>query len=266
MFWTSMCGATAAARLIGPVTLDQRVTDYIIGVSFSLEMGLQGLYERTIGALTAWLRGDQKTPEDEFNQRFLDNYDAFLQQTPWYRYPFKTELFRFWSETPWSWRSPIRSVERRFALTLEYGIKGLYAVTIGALAGYSPADLTIMTIVKGVKTDTGIKDVEEVRDLGNGTTLVRTPRYEAYTNILRAWARQGTTVVEIAGNDRILTTVLAPDGTHLEVPGSKPIFTIPIQSKPGWHRIGFDTHVVNLTNAIGAVEHQGATFEHAYDY
>jgi hypothetical protein len=78
-FWSSLCRATQTARRAGPVTFDQRVTDYIIGVSFSLEMAVQGLYERSIGALTAWLRGAQKTPEDAFNQRFLDDYAKFLE-------------------------------------------------------------------------------------------------------------------------------------------------------------------------------------------
>jgi hypothetical protein len=264
-FWSSLCGATAAARGIGPVTPVQRITDYIIGLSFSLEMTVQGVYERTIGALTAWMRGERKTPEDAFNQRFLDGYAASLQQTPWYDYPFKAELVRFWRETPWSWDAPVRSVERRFALSLEYGLKGIYALGIGALAGYSPADLTIMSVIRpseGTKVD----NVTVVRELGDGMELVRTPRYQALTEILKAWAKNGTAVIEIAGNRRILTTVLAPAGLALDLPGSTQIFSIPIQSKPGWRRLGLDTQVSRITDEIVAVERQGAIFEHAYDY
>jgi hypothetical protein len=264
-FWSSMCRATDTARKIGPVTADQRITDYIIGISFSLEMAVQGLYERTVGAVTAWIRGDKKTPEDEFNQRFLDDYAAFLQQTPWYQYSFKAELMRFWRDTPWSSASPVRSIERRFALSLEYGLKGLYALAIGALAGYAPADLTIMTVIKR-SDDAPVNNVTVVRDLGGGAQLVRTPRYQAYTDILKAWANNGTRVVEIAGNQRILMTVVARQGSTIDAPGSTQIFTIPIQSKPGWQRIGFDTEVPMITAAIAAVERQGATFEHAYDY
>jgi hypothetical protein len=73
-------------------------------------------------------------------------------------------------------------------------------------------------------------------------------------------------VVEIAGNHRILTTVLAPAGAAIDPPGSTRIFTIPLQAKPGWQRIGFDTKVPAVTEEIRAVEQQGATFEHAYDY
>src|SRR5262249_54014908 len=44
-FWTSLCGSTATASAIGPVTLDQRITNYIIGLSFTAEMALKGVYE-----------------------------------------------------------------------------------------------------------------------------------------------------------------------------------------------------------------------------
>jgi hypothetical protein len=264
-FWSSMCRATETARAMGPVTFDQRVTDYIIGISFSLEMAVQGLYERTVGAATAWLRGEGKTAEDAFNQRFLDDYAQFLQQTPWYQYPFRAELVRFWRETPWSFRSPVRSAERRFALSLEYGVKGLYAVAIGALAGISPADLTIMTVIKP-SDGAAVNSVSIVRELDGGLLLVKTPRYEAYTDILRAWAKNGTKVIEIAGNHRILTTVVAPESLMVHAAGSRQIFAIPIQSRRGWQRLGLDTEVPMLTDVIAAVEQEGAKFEHAYDY
>ena len=209
--------------------------------------------------------GRRKTAEDAFNQRFLDDYAAFLQQTPWYRYPFRRELVRFWRETPWSFRSPVRSAERRFALSLEYGAKALYAVAIGALAGAAPADLSIRTVLKGPE-EPRVDNVILVRDLGDGTRLVQTPRFAAYTEILEAWARIGVDVIEIAGNHRILVTALARQDAALDLPGSTPIFVVPIQSRPDWHRIGFDVDVSALTRIIAASAGQGATFEHAYDY
>jgi hypothetical protein len=91
-FWTSLCHATIAAGRIGEATVDQRTTNYIIGLSFTAEMVLIGLYERSIGAATAWARGAQRTAEDEFALAVADDYAAFLQQTPWYRYPFWLQM------------------------------------------------------------------------------------------------------------------------------------------------------------------------------
>jgi len=267
-FWTSLCGSTATAGAIGPVTLDQRVTNYIIGVSFTAEMALKGLYERTIGALTVLARGVERTPEDEFAQRLLDDYAAFLRQTPWYRYPFGPELIRFWKETPVNGGNPVRKVERRIALTLEYAGKAVYAQAIGWLAGYSPADLTIMSVVDGLD-DTDLaadKRIRKVAALDGGFVLIETPRYQEFTEVVRGLGARGRNTSEIAGNRRILVTVLTTSQASAGATGSSEIFSIPVQSRPGWRRIGLDVEVAQLTQMIAAVEREAAVFEHAYDY
>ena len=108
--------------------------------------------------------------------------------------------------------------------------------------------------------------IERLRDLGDGLTLVRTPRYRAFTEIARGLGARGRSFVEIAGNKRILVTVLAPAGGRFEAPGAREIFSLDIQSTPGWRRYGLLTEVEALAALIGVVETQGAKFEHAYDY
>ena len=267
-FWKSLCRATIAAGDAGPVSADQKTTNYIIGLSFTAEMAVIGAYERTIGALTAWIRGPKRTAEDEFALKVADDYAAFLNQTPWYRYPFFPTLARFWRETPFGEGNLLRSAERRLALTLEYGGKGLYAIPIGALAGYSPADLSIMSVVSPLDADDLAADtrIKKLRDLNDKATLIETPRYQELTDIIRRLGARGRDVLEIAGNQRILTTVIAPEGAKLDTPGARPLFVIPIQSRPGWRRLGLDTEVKALARLIGDVEKQGAKFEHAYDY
>ena len=93
-----------------------------------------------------------------------------------------------------------------------------------------------MSVIKP-RDDEMVDGVTIVRKLSDGAYLVRTPRYQAYTEILEAWAKNGTAVVEIAGNRRILTTVVAPMGSAIDAPGSTQIFTIPIQARPGWQPI-----------------------------
>jgi hypothetical protein len=266
--WTTLCRSTRAASAAGPITADQKTTNYIIALSFTAEMAIKGGYERTIGALTAWLRGPERTPEDAFALRLLDDYAAFLQQTPWYRYPFGGELLRFWRETSWQGGNPARKIERRFGLSLEYAGKAVYAAAIGFAAGYAPADLRIKSIVAGLdESDVGADPrIHRVRELGDGAILIETPRYHEFTEVLRGLGARGRTLVEIAGNRRILTTVLAPDAQRIETPGATTIFALPIQSRPGWQRLGLDTEVGAVAGLIGAVERQGAEFEHAYDY
>ena len=265
-FWTSLCGATRAASGIGPVTLDQRITNYVIGLSFTAEMAIKGVWERTLGALAVLVRGPQRAPEDDYALQVADDYAAFLQQTPWYMFAFGEKLAGLW-RVPWAGAHPVRSVERRVALSLEWGGKALYAKVLAALAGTSPTDLTMRSLVRGpVAASSSAPQVRIVRTLSDGSIIIETPRYSAFTDILRVFARRGVDIVEIAGNRHILTTVLARDGTVLDAGGGRAIFSLPIQSRPGWRRLGFETDVADLPRQIAGAERAGATFEHAYDY
>nr|WP_246410889.1 hypothetical protein [Methylobacterium fujisawaense] len=269
-FWTSLCGATRAAGRTGDVTAGQKVTNYVIGLSFTAEMLIQGAYERTVGALTAWWRGPEPTEEDRFNARLLADYAVFLRQTPWYRYPFDAELSRLWRDVPFT--PSLRAVERRGALSLQYGVKWAYAQGIAWLAGMDPAGLTIRSVVAGLDAADAAADPRITRlgpvPAGDGgpAALIETPRYRAFTEILRGLGARGRTVLEIAGNDRILTTVLLPPGRTVALAGAEPLFAMPIQSEPGWQRVGYDTAVEQLVEQIRAVEAAGGRFEHAYDY
>ncbi len=261
-FWRSLCHATREAARTGAATADQKTTNYVIGISFTAEMAVIGAYERTIGALTAWARGPRRTPEDEFALRVAEDYATFLRQVPWYEYPFATELSRLWEETPYGEVSLLRSTERRAWLSALYGGRAAYAVAIGALAGAAPAALRIRSVITGGDPEADPR-ITILRRFEDGATLIETPRYRAFTEILGGIAQRAGEVREIAGNPRILVTVLAPDGVAL--PGD-PVFALPIQSRPGWRRLGLDVALPDLTRLMRDAAAAGASFEHAYDY
>ena len=265
-FWRSLCANTQVAESRGPVSFDQRSIDYVIGASFTVEMLVIGGYERTLGALGVWARGPTRTPEDAFALEVADGFAASLGQTPWYQYPFLPTLKRFWAETPIGDVSLARSLERRFALTLEYGGKGLYAIPIGAMAGTLPPGTSIQTIVKGLDVSDLAADlrIHKLKDLGDGAVLIETQRYQELTEILVALAGKGRQVLEIAGSHHILTTVTGPE-TWAVPEGGRLLFTLPIQSAPGTRRFGVDVDVASLTAFILATQKAGAKFEHVYD-
>jgi hypothetical protein len=195
---------------------------------------------------------------------------VFLRQTPWFRYPFDTELARLWREVPFE--PSVRAFERRATLSLQYGVKWAYAQAIGWLAGIDPAVLTIRSVVDGLDAGDVVADPRITPrgpvSAGDGipAVLIETPRYRAFTEILRGLGARNHTVLEIAGNRRILTTVLLPEGTDIAIEGTTPLFVLPIQSQPGWRRVGLDTAVASLVNQIRSVEARGGRFEHAHDY
>ena len=272
-FWTSLCGATRQASASGPASTDQKATNYIIGFSFTAEMGLMGAYERTIGALSEWTTGGDKTAEDAFNLALLKEYAAFLYQTPWFRFPFGQKLRQFWRETPFV--PSIRAIERRGSLSLQYAARSAYAALMRFVAGYDPADLMIRSVVGGMTASDlgamdGVKVIREVSDGNSGRgVLVETARYAAFDAFVRELSRHaGASLLEVAGNHRILVTIVAPeDGDErLAAADGVAIFYLPIQSPPGSRRIGIDMPIRLLVQDMKGFEAAGYRFEHAYDY
>ena len=269
-FWTSLCRLNRVVTARGPIGSETRIMLYTIGWSFTAELAVKGAYENTVGRLFEWLRGPGKTAEDEFAARETQRYAEFLRQTPWYEYPFGWRLLAFWRSVPWRGDDLPRKLERRAVVSAEYTTKALYAALIGFASGAAlgEADLEISTVVAGLDRSGAGREpqVTVVRELGAGRTLIRTPRYQAYTDLLVRLARRGVDVVEIAGNHRVLVTVLAPPGPLPVLPGVTVLFEAGIQSRPDRRRVGLDVSVERLAAAVRALEAAGVGIEHIYDY
>ena len=266
-FWSSLCAVKRIAPQHGQVALDYNAMLYIIGPSFTAEMAAKGLYERSIGALTAWIRGPTRTPEDEFALRAADDYAQFLRQTPWFAYPFFDTLKRFWTEVPLTGGNPVRKIERRIGLSLEYGFKTIYAKVIGLLAGISPAELRIRSVVVNLDASDIAAEprIALVRKNGN-QSVIETPRYQAFTEILQKLAERDRDVSEIAGNRAILVTAVSPKCTPFALEEFKALFTMPIQARPGWCRYALDVRVPRLTFLFRSLSQTKYEVEHVFDY
>ncbi len=164
-------------------------------------------------------------------------------------------------------------MERRIALSLEWGAKAIYAKAMGLLAGAAPAKLTIETIIGGIDKDALSADRDAtIRGERAEGFVVETPRYRAYTEFLKRIAMAGGSIREIAGNDRIFVTAIAaaarpPSRADAIFDGkARVIFTVPVQAAPGRERLGLELAVSDLAAFIRAAPSLGLTFEHAYDY
>ena len=264
-YWRSLCDIAGYSSARGNVSGEYRAMLHIIGVSFSVEMAVKGLYEKTIGRLTVWSRGDEKTPEDLYALDVADDYAAFLRQTPWFEFPFAAKLGQFWSETPFGSSDWLRATERRIALTLEYGGKSVYAVAIGALAATVPGQLRIRSVVEG-GDPSGIEGIQIVERLSEGKTIIETPRYAAFTKIIRDLAAANISFSEIAGNDDIMLAVLVPPTERLAFDGATQLLSVPVEFRPGWRRNMITIPVSGLSRLIREIDARQAELEHIYDY
>ena len=265
-YWSSFCDVVGHASEKGTVSGEYRSMLHIIGVSFSAEMLVKGAYEKTIGWLTSWMRGEEKTAEDRFALKVADEYAGFLRQTPWYEFPFAARLSEFWQDTPFGSSNWARAIERRIALTLEYGFKSVYAQGIGALAAAAPADLRIRSVVTGgdASAMSGVQVIEALD--GGQATIIETPRYAEFTRITRDMAAAGLSFSEIAGNDEIMVAVLTPAEQPFRFDETVELFAAPIVKRPGWRRVLLSVPVSSLTELVGAIARSGSELEHVYDY
>ena len=267
-FWRGMCGASVAASRTGETSPGLRAADYLDGIGLTVGMVGQGAWERTVGALTAWWRGPDPTAEDRFEARLLADYAASLRRGPWHDYPFGSALGRLWGEVPFE--PSVRSVERRAWLTVLYSVKLVAAQVAGLASAPAAPRAPVRSVVAGLdandaKADPRLAVLASV-PTGDGTLayLVESPGDGAFTEVLRGLVARNRILLEIAGNRRVLTTVLLPEGVDPLLDGAFKLFVVPVQSRPGWRRVGYDTEVTSLAAQLRSVEARGGRFERAY--
>jgi len=240
----------------------------VIGVSFSAENAVRGAYERTVGRLSEWA-GGYRTEEDAFARRTAREYGMFMRTVPWYEFPFRIRLAALWRETPLWGSNPVRKWERRLMLTAEYGTKAVYAwlIRAGTASVYAPEDQTIYARVEGV-ADSVFADprIVRVKPAGPGAWIVRIPRYEAFTEIVVALARQGVRFRDIAGNDEILVTAIAPRTWRYTLPRGRLLFSERIVTDRSVKRVAVSAPVESLHTILAGLEAGGARIEHLHDY
>ncbi|WP_349434380.1 hypothetical protein [Pararhizobium sp. A13] len=264
-FWTSACALTKIADAHGGADSATRMTIHTIGVSFTLEMLLKAAYEETIGRLTAMLRGEKKTPQDQVAAGMAVDYAAFLRQTPWYKYPFDNQIIKL-DEAPVT--DPVRGRERRFALGTEWWAKTLYAGMIAnAVAGTTgAAQLEIRSVVSGL-APSELATIPWVKVIGEngGDVEIETPRYDLFTKILVEIAQKGGTIREVAGNDDIMVSVT--EKSDLAMP-SLPGTVIARVRRDGFDgsRLLVAVKVNELATLLHNVPLADPGVEHVFDY
>lgn len=268
-FWRSFCTINRAMPPATESRFDVKLMIYVIGVSYSTEYAIKGLYEITIGHLFEWIRGRKLTPQDEYARAVLQDYAAFLYTVPWFRYPFRDKLDgleAISAPTP----SRLRSRERDFALGTEYFLKIGYAHAIQAALDASdddePRDIKFVVQTLPPEVLAAEPRITLVRTLSPDWALVQAPRYKALTEILSKLLDGGYRLAEIAGNRDILITVIAPDDAILDVADTSELFSLELDARPGFRRAGLKARIDRLVEIKHALAARDVSLEHFYDY
>jgi hypothetical protein len=281
-FWQ---GYRAIGRELAPYPFNggYHLMVMVIGTSTTVEYGLKGLYENTVGRLAeATTTGDTPVPEERFAAAYAQAYVDFIRVDPWYLFDFGAQLKTLWADgpthTPSGGPNLLRRWERRFALTSELLAKEGYArlIKLGTQSIYdAPKPVTSVVLsaapangASGFAACSGGPQAKAPAPVAGGV-LTTLPRYEAFTTCSRWVAAQGIAFSEVAGNrGEIVVSLLLPEGWVNAGGRSRTLFTQPILTRPGTQRVVLAAPVDQLSALLRQVEAQqgAAAIEHVYDY
>ncbi|MGH7517461.1 MAG: FAD-binding protein [Gemmatimonadales bacterium] len=272
-YWTHYREANLLTRREYPVNWGYQVMLGVIGTSYSAELALKALYENTVGRLTGWTTGGRLSDEDRYAYQVAADYGRFIHVRPWYEYRFAPRLAGLWTELPLWGDRPIRSWERRLILSLEYGIKALYATAIerATRAAYGAQDDRIQMVVAGWTDSVAARHpgVARLEAVDSVHTLVAVPRYDEFRDAMRnlAVADDAVTIKEIAGNDDIFLTGVAPRDWGYRGSPARPVYALPLAADPSRKRVAMRVPVRHLLPTLRALAAEGRLeVDHVYDY
>jgi FAD/FMN-containing dehydrogenase len=245
----------------------------VIGTSYSAELALKGIYENTIGRFSGWTAGHELSDEDRYAAEVAAEYGRFIHIDPWFKYPFADKLRGVWTDLPFWGKHPIRKLERKLFLSLEYGIKAVYAAAIGAASGaaYGTEDDRMQLVATGW-TDSlaaAYPAIATRARLDSGHALLAAPRYDRFRDLMVSLATTNAPVhlTEIAGNDDILLTGVAPAAWRSPVVAGQEVYSLPLPTDATRRRVTMRVRVPDLLPVLRALRAEGAlAVDHIYDY
>jgi hypothetical protein len=263
----------SATRAHYPFPIGDHIVLAVIGSSFSVEYGLKGLYEETAGRLSEWTSHHQPVAEDDYAAEVAENYATFVHIRPFYEFSFARALRGLWSNTPLATTHLVRTVERRAWLTLDYSVEAVYCelIELATHATYGFEDTTTVAWVEFPASDdklisSPVPSVRILRDVGNKQAMVEIPRYQEFTSTALGLIHAGIQFRQIASNDLIVISAIAPSGWMNNIPDLQLLLAQPLLSNPGNTRIVLLCRVPELHDTLPVLEHQGLKIEHLYDY
>jgi hypothetical protein len=229
----------------------------VIGISTTVEYGIKGAYEYTLGRLFERSAGSEFTQEDRLAAAVAQEYVDFIVERPWYEFDFFSCFKRLWTDTSFFGSNMLRKLERKYVLSSEYLVKSAYAKLIGFGSSASFDAPVHKTAVVASWPGPGAQKQQ----------LIYLPRYQPFTDAAIELSRGNVLFEEIAGNSgKIVVSLLGEHAWNAEAANSTLLLQQPIITSPGLYRHIVEVDVRQLSFALQKSLLDGLTVEHIYDY
>jgi len=267
-YWRYYSAACRATKRLYPFDARTHLVLALTGLGFSADNTIKGVYENSVGVVTEGI-GFYHTEEDVFARRTARQYAELLHTVPWYDFPFEGRLEALWKETPIWGLDVVRKWERRFSLSAEYSLKATYAgiVRLGTHTSEPSPDRVIYAWIDEAPERIFDDDrVRRIKTLGAHSYVVMLPRHDPFTPILLGLVKQGVQIRELAGNDEVLLTAMAPSALDVQLATGEILLKEPLLTNPGATRIAVSVPVTALRAVVTGLTGRGITIERVYDY
>jgi len=269
-FWSFYRDAYNVTRGKYPFNWGYHVMVLVIGSSYTVENGIKGVYENTVGRLAEWLAGGTMTQEDFLAAEVAQDYVDFIRLEPWYEYSFARALKQLWAETDIFGPHLLRKWERKLILSAEYLVKAQYAtlIKLATKAAYGNADTEMLALGGNVTPGAleGEAQVKVLKSFEDGSVLLSLPRYDEFRDAAQRLVRKGVYFREIAGNRQILLTSVVPATWQYDLSAGSVLFERPVLTDTGHKRIAINAPVPSLHRILIEIADREFEVEHIYDY
>jgi hypothetical protein len=269
-YWSGFCCVHGMTRGKYPFNFGEHQMLAVIGCSFSIEYLIRSLYENTVGRFTEWSSSHEAVEEDLYSNRVAREYADFVHIRPFYEFSFWERFKGLWSENKVWGRHPVRKWERRAFLSVDYSIESFYCWLIekASHASYGIESADTYAWIENAPQSIFAENprIRKVKEVGSGAYIVIIPRYQEFTTVAAWLANRDVHFVEIAGNDEILVTAIAPRNWASALTAGEVAFSTELATAPESKRVAIATPVTGLHKVMNELKNGGIRIEHVYDY
>lgn len=210
------------------------------------------------------------TASEWHNVRLTQGYYKFIKNTPFYQFPWFTEIKNMWSVFGESWKVARRYASFREVLfsdctimnlfitsftTLEYAVKGMISLPLSwVYTNESMEDARHMHLL--VRTDTDLTEIDSrihiVKEYsGSNLKHIVLPRYMEMFQILLKLSAEDLTYVDIAGQKVIQVDLNVEKNQACALPiGCEKLYEIPATADPSRLYLSLAVEVEHLNAAL----------------
>ena len=153
---------------------------------------------------------------------------------------------------------------------MEYSIKALYAsiIRVGSHFTYGTVDPSVYALANNVPSYIykKHKNIKHVKSINIKTDIISLPSEQPFTDAVTKMMNSGVRFKDIAGNNEILVTAVAPRNWVFKNKNAQLLFTINVLTQPTLHRIAIRVPTKSLLAILNYLQQNHAVIEHVYAY